>query len=189
MQEIADISKLLATRNNRRQNVADGEPENVVLIGDFNIFNKAGDKTSAALEKNDFIVPDPLRSLEGSNLSRDKYFDQIAFHDPQKLLRSTEAGIFNFSTVLYKDDEADLHREAMEWSAPEQFKKAKDKQKFYKNWRTFQVSDHLPLWIELQTDFANNYLGSIYNRKKTGTAKGPKEPPTGNGIKIKAPPM
>ena len=30
--------------------------------------------------------------------------------------------------------------------------------KYYHKWRTFQMSDHLPLWVELEIDFSNEYL-------------------------------
>jgi hypothetical protein len=29
---------------------------------------------------------------------------------------------------------------------------------YYRDWRTYQVSDHLPMWIELETDFSEQYL-------------------------------
>jgi endonuclease/exonuclease/phosphatase family metal-dependent hydrolase len=109
VQEIDAIAKLLAERNDKRQNAADGEPENVVLIGDFNIFHKDGDKTSAALAKNNFIVPRRLRTLSGSNLTEDKYFDQIAFHDPQNRLKTSRAGVFNFSKTIFGDKEVNAY--------------------------------------------------------------------------------
>ena len=28
----------------------------------------------------------------------------------------------------------------------------------YKDWRTYKMSDHFPLWVELQTDFGQDYL-------------------------------
>jgi hypothetical protein len=28
----------------------------------------------------------------------------------------------------------------------------------YRKWRTWQLSDHRPLWIEIETDFADHYL-------------------------------
>jgi hypothetical protein len=62
----------------------------------------------------------------------------------------------------------------MERSAPEKFKKASasdmELEKFYRQWRTFQVSDHLPLWVELQTDFADAYLASVMHGKKSALA-------------------
>jgi endonuclease/exonuclease/phosphatase family metal-dependent hydrolase len=159
--EIAAVSKLLADRNNKRQNVADGEPENVVLLGDFNIFNQSGDRTSEALAANGFVVPRAFRKLSGSNLAGDKYFDQIAFHDPKKRVRTNCAGVFDFTPTIFGPNDAELHQEAMERSAPQQYARAKDKVKFYRNWRTFQLSDHLPLWVELKTDFSDAYLATV----------------------------
>jgi endonuclease/exonuclease/phosphatase family metal-dependent hydrolase len=28
-------------------------------------------------------------------------------------------------------------------------------------WRTFQLSDHLPLWVELDVDFTEDYLNNL----------------------------
>lgn len=32
---------------------------------------------------------------------------------------------------------------------------------YYKEWKTFQLSDHLPMWVEIKTDHSNAYLESI----------------------------
>jgi exonuclease III len=164
--EIDQIAKLLASRNDKRQNLADGEPDNAVLIGDFNIFNKSGDKTSEALARHGFVVPPIMKDVSGSNQGRDKHFDQIAFHDPKKRLRASRAGVFDFNEILFGNSEAAAHAQAMQRSAPKQFKKAKDKESFYRKWRTFQLSDHLPLWLELKTDFADAYLASAPERSR-----------------------
>jgi hypothetical protein len=39
--------------------------------------------------------------------------------------------------------------------------KAKTPAELYRKWRTWQMSDHSPLWIEIETDFADQYLGDI----------------------------
>ncbi len=41
--------------------------------------------------------------------------------------------------------------------------KAKSKKvKYYTNtWRTFQMSDHYPLWVELKIDFSKDYLKKL----------------------------
>ncbi|HYT69021.1 MAG TPA: endonuclease/exonuclease/phosphatase family protein [Vicinamibacterales bacterium] len=189
VEEIRAVSQALAARNERRQNVADGEPESVVLLGDFNIFSKAGDKTSAALAENSFVVPDALKKLTardrtvsgsdveppadedatGTNLERSKHFDQIAFHDPKGQLKASCGGVFDFQAAIYGPREAERYRGAMERSAPDKVKNAtskKELERLYQSWRTFQVSDHLPLWVELKTDFANNYLASVMHGKK-----------------------
>jgi hypothetical protein len=31
----------------------------------------------------------------------------------------------------------------------------------YKQWKTFQLSDHLPLWIEFKVDFSEHYLNKL----------------------------
>ena len=33
--------------------------------------------------------------------------------------------------------------------------------KYYRQWRTFQLSDHMPLWVELKVDFADDYLKGL----------------------------
>lgn len=186
IEEIRAISKALAERNERRQNIADGEPESVVLLGDFNIFDATKDKTAKALEDNKFIVPDALlvkpenRLVDGdrkpltTNVIRDKHFDQIAFHDPKNRLQASKGGVFDFQQVIYGSDDAQKYRSAMERSAPEKFKKASASDKalgtFYRQWRTFQMSDHLPLWVELKTDFADAYLASVMRGKKSALA-------------------
>ena len=168
VQEIDAIAGLLASRNVKRQLEADGEPDSVILIGDFNIFNQSGDETTEALLRHDFVIPSPLRKLSGSNLTKDKYFDQIAFHDPTKMLRTSQnAGVFDFMTTLFPDDGEQEHEEAMMRSCPETYTKAANKKKFYKEWRTFQMSDHFPLWIELKTNFADAYLASVMRGPRT----------------------
>jgi exonuclease III len=32
---------------------------------------------------------------------------------------------------------------------------------YYEEWRTFQMSDHLPLWVELEIDFSDSYLNYL----------------------------
>ncbi len=31
----------------------------------------------------------------------------------------------------------------------------------YGDWKTYQMSDHVPLWIEFQVNFAENYLNRL----------------------------
>ncbi len=158
VEEIREIASLLDKRNRKRQETADGEPDSVILLGDFNIFNKSGDKTIEALEKNHFVIPKPMLDLPATNLGGDKYFDRIAFHDPTGKLRSSRAGVFDFTSVLYAEDDLSLYENAMTRSVEKKFKSSKKPGTFFREWRTFQISDHLPLWVELRTNFAEAYL-------------------------------
>ena len=43
------------------------------------------------------------------------------------------------------------------------------KEYYLKTWRTFQISDHLPLWVELSIDFSSEYLTKLRNMTGTDT--------------------
>ena len=34
-------------------------------------------------------------------------------------------------------------------------------EKYYDKWRTFQASDHLPLWVEIKIDYSDQYLDKL----------------------------
>lgn len=128
------------------------------VLGDFNIIGD-GHPTMDALESNDFVIPQELKSIPGSNVARDKAYDQIAFWQPSK--RATRyasldvkgANIFDFfKHVFTHEDEATYRKESNNGL------KTTSK---YTTWRTYKMSDHLPMWIELRTDFSDEYLKAI----------------------------
>jgi len=166
VREIDAVARLLAQRNTKRQTDADGEPSNVVLLGDFNVFHAQGDKTTEALESHAFIIPRQIRSIQ-----RNKYYDQIAFHDPRKQLRPTaRAGVFDFSKSVFRDADEQFYFKQIKKTIPKLFSKSTNKSRLYRNWRTFQLSDHSPLWIELTIDFTEGFLataGGLVTRKKS----------------------
>lgn len=157
---LAEIEKIAAFLAKRANN----EDANYILLGDFNIFT-TNDETFATLEKKGFYVPENIRSAP-SNLGKTKHFDQIAFKlkiDAKmqvfaKNAQSGKAGAFDFSKYIYQESEYETYVQ----SFPENQrvnKTEKQKQTYFKNtWRTHQISDHLPLWVELQIDFSDAYL-------------------------------
>ena len=48
------------------------------VLGDFNIISKEHE-TMKALERAGFVVPPKLKTIPGSNVEKDKAYDQIAF--------------------------------------------------------------------------------------------------------------
>jgi endonuclease/exonuclease/phosphatase family metal-dependent hydrolase len=164
LQEIESLSKFLADKNVRRQEDDNGEPESIILLGDFNIFSTK-DKTYQALIKNNFVVPE----FGATNLAADKNFDQIAFHDPRNLLwpkardlqvkkSVPRSGVFKFLESVFRDKDLESYDAEMTSTCGAKYLKAKNKMAFYKNWRTFQISDHCPLWIELRIDFSDKFI-------------------------------
>lgn len=128
--------------------------KNMILLGDFNIFG-VKDETFEALTKPGFRIHERLQEF-GSNVDQSKHFDQIAFIAPdlKDRLEDCNAGVFNYYKYVYRKDEADLY-------SPDVPTTKAGKPGKYPDWRTYQMSDHLPVWIELRVDFSPEYLQRI----------------------------
>jgi len=169
VQEIRDLANFFAGKARSAAQAQPARPqgevtrirntsaENMILLGDFNIFTR-DDETFTALTDAGFDIPAALRALGGSNLGMNKYFDQIAFLvRPDKFEATQKAGIFNYSNAVFGDGDEAIYVESM-GEAYAAKPDAKKKSRYYRDWRTFQMSDHLLLWCEFRIDFSNAYL-------------------------------
>ena len=151
--EIDFIARELSRRAKR-------EKENYILLGDFNIKNPI-DETMTALTDAGFILPPQLFP---SNLLGTKYYDQIAFQTKKDEVTFLSAGVFDFSQSVYGPEHyehyapilPERHRDLKSNGDPKD--RGKDKDYYVKRWRTWQMSDHLPLWVELAIDFSDEHL-------------------------------
>jgi len=111
-----------------------------------------------------FTIPERLKG-HPSNAPKTKHYDQIAFIAPEleDHLQLSEAGVFDFYEHVYRPDDESLYAEEM----GERYRRKDDgsertnqgRTTYYKTyWRTYQMSDHLPMWIRLKTDFGEEYL-------------------------------
>ncbi len=153
--EIENLSNFLAKRAEDKY----AWSKNMILLGDFNIFN-VNDVTMAAITKAGFVVPKKLQEIPGSNALKNKHYDQIAFITPdQKQLEFCEAGIFDYFEYVYRTEDQQLYTGKFPdvTVRPDELD-SKGSLNKYKTWRTFQMSDHLPMWIELKIDFGIEYL-------------------------------
>lgn len=132
---------------------------NMIVLGDFNIFD-VKDKTYKALTDPGFeIHPDLIK--RGSNVGQSKHFDQIAFIAPdlKDKLAECNAGVFDYYDHVFREvDEATYAPDIPQTEAGKPGK--------YRDWRTYQMSDHLPVWIELRVDFSREYLNRIAEGKE-----------------------
>lgn len=160
IEEIRQIAQFLSDRTKAKGDFS----TNMILLGDFNIFSRS-DKTMQVITNAGFIVPDALQSVPASNVGKEKrFYDQIAFKlDHHTRLDCLDAGVLDFYQSVFTDaDEAEyaplmgdqyLMTEGGKERTPPQ------RSSFYRSmWRTFQMSDHLPMWVELDTDFSEEYL-------------------------------
>ncbi len=141
LKEARTIVRLLK----KRMESKDAWAGNAVLLGDFNIFSTA-DETFQAIEKEKFAIPAKLKGTY-TNAIQDKPFDQIAFlaRDVEKQLGLARAGTFPFFDHVYRNSDWQIYQ-------------PNTTEAKYKQWRTFKMSDHLPLWVELYVDFGDDYL-------------------------------
>ena len=133
--------------NLMKQRMKDKDPwaNNTILLGDFNVFSTE-DKTFKALEKGDFKLPKGLKGTY-TNAKLDKPFDHMAFLAPEieKQVETAAAGVFPFYNYVYRDSDREIYLKG-------------EGRKKYAEWRTYKMSDHLPIWVELCVDFSRDYL-------------------------------
>jgi Endonuclease/Exonuclease/phosphatase family len=120
------------------------EDKDIIVMGDFNIPSR-NNPMFAAITSTGLQLPKALIADEfGTNLARDKRYDQI-LHFPRFADNFTNAGgVVDF----YANDHTPLFPELT-------------KQEF-----TFQMSDHLPLWIQINTDIDGFVLDQIIQRRQ-----------------------
>ncbi len=160
--EIDRIAQFLAQRTKK-------QTRNFILLGDFNIVSPEH-RTMTALLKHGFQVPPPLRD-KPTNMFGTRHYDQIAFMGRKDDLQlgdsKNNADAFNFYKSVFRPKDAGIYYEFMDPQKrdfdndgnPQDAAGKKDY--FRKIWRTFQMSDHLPLWVQLKIDFSDRYLQGL----------------------------
>lgn len=157
--EIRAIAKAMAERAQEDHAWA----KNIILLGDFNIFDP-DDVTFKALTDEGFTIPRELQRVTNVG-KKERFFDQIAFLTPKvpgdQLKR---AGSFNFFDVVYREEDEALYAPIIgdAYHTTSSGKPRENKSLYYRTyWRTHQMSDHLPLWAELKIDFGREYLDVV----------------------------
>ena len=125
------------------------EDTDLIVMGDFNT-PSLDDATFKALTRCGLQVPDSLRELKvgdvtvrGSNLSRDARYDQI-LHLPTLKSRFTN---FGGTLDFYGSDKFIRELFPQAGYTREQF--------------SFQLSDHFPVWVQIDTDIDGQRLTQI----------------------------
>ncbi|MEX3009426.1 endonuclease/exonuclease/phosphatase family protein [Hoeflea sp. TYP-13] len=160
--EIGAVAQFLANRAREGQI----EDANLVLLGDFNIYHP-GDVTMKAITDAGFIIPEELQEVPATNTGKKKrHYDQIAVMPQMWRMETTgNAGVFDFYNTVYRasdEDEAAYVPEmgdAYDVTSKGKPRTDSGKTGYYRTyWRTHQMSDHLPMWIEVRSDYSVDYL-------------------------------
>ncbi|HMB68040.1 MAG TPA: endonuclease [bacterium] len=176
-EEIRKLTESIAARAKKEN---DSDVDNFFFVlGDFNIVGK-NHATMDALLSNDFVIPEGIQTIPaGTNVKRDRYYDQIAYWNGTSFrnrpgnVTSVEvrrAGIFDFFKHVYRmddDDPGGADEAAYTPLMNAKLQEARDAGRSsagswrYSDWRTYQMSDHLPMWVELKVDYTDEFLDEL----------------------------
>lgn len=123
----------------------------VLAMGDFNI-PKIDSDLYRAVTRRGLTMPRGLVGMHGSNLAKDKRYDQILYNPIYTKSITDQGGALDF----FGKGWGDLYPEA---------KSAKDPA------FTFQLSDHLPLWIMINTDNDGEQLDQVLAPQREDRAR------------------
>ncbi len=162
IQEISAVAEFLR----RRVHDPNAWSPNLMLLGDFNIYQRE-DATYQAIVNAQFEVPEALQTIPGSNVAKNRHYDQIAFSThAAATVECTDAGVFDYYECVFRDEDEKTYVPLMgkAYRTTSAGEPRSNPSAYYRTWRTFQMSDHLPMWVELKVDFGERYLSAVADR-------------------------
>ncbi len=121
--------------------------KDIILLGDFNI-PKIDDDLFKAITSKGLTIPEALRGVNGSDLAQNKRYDQILHYTRYTKTFTDKGGVLDF----YQKDWRSLFP-ADEYSEMTQTA------------FTYQISDHLPLWVQIDTWVDDEELDQFLARR------------------------
>jgi hypothetical protein len=126
-----------------KRNEANVEDRDLIVLGDFNLETVAQTK---ALMSRGLEMPAALKKQEfGTNLAKDKRYDQILHYPMYPDTFTNNAGVLDFFTGGISTLFPGMEKDAF----------------------TYQLSDHLPLWMQIRTDIDGFKLDQIVRNART----------------------
>lgn len=131
-----------------------------IFLGDMNIEDR-NDAGMEALIENGFLVP----LIGPTSLVGTKHYDQIAFTGPTNEANMIGHGVIPWQQSVFTDAEVGAYEDVAKRirEKPNTNQPYSNWASEYASWRTHEMSDHLPVWIELRTDYSDEYLGATAN--------------------------
>lgn len=145
------------------------EYENYILLGDFNIVSPIHE-TMEALQSKGFHVPEEISEVKLPGAERHNFYDQIAIRAKDPRFGTQDGGTFDIYQDVFRDEDEPIYRDIVakvrfDKDDLDEDEKVQTPLERYKKWRTWQISDHWPLWVQIKTDFTESYLEQFLQSK------------------------
>jgi hypothetical protein len=146
--ELQGLADWVAMRSQEKYNL----DKDIIVLGDCNI-SQLDDKLFQSVTSKGLTIPEKLRGIHGTNLARTEHYDQILHNTRFAKTFTDKGGVLDF----YQGDYRALFPE--------------DKYpKMTKELFTYEISDHLPLWVQLDTWVDDEQLDQfLAGKSKTKT--------------------
>ncbi len=186
VEEINAVAKYLAKE-------AKNSDSNHILVGDFNIKEHGSEGFNALEKNGFNVVKNREGSNRDQTKYYDQISfrskkNELFFLEPER-----EDRVIQFFNSIFREEDFKTYKSVMKKMIAKKLKEAKKAfematsktkkkkaerqikslnavvktdaslKKYYAEWRTFQASDHFPLWVEIKIDFSDKYLEYIKN--------------------------
>lgn len=143
------------------------ENRNMIILGDTNLYEDDEDIVKLITDQK-FVESDGLKG-KFTNTSLNQIYDRVFLNVDTYFKIATnddgteKGGVFNLFDYVYKNSAAEIakyHTLMLEHKDDPSTltSDAKFKSYFNKYWKRNQMSDHLPIWLELQTESSDEFL-------------------------------
>jgi len=181
VKEIDAVAKYLAKE-------AKASNSNQILVGDFNILKPGSAGFNALTKNGFKIVQNRKGSNRDRTKFYDQISFRSRRNVLVQMEPKREDRVFQFFDSVFRAEDFSTYKAIIQKMLKGKLKKAREElaaatsktkkkkaqrqiaslkaagaskaslEKYYDEWRTFQMSDHLPLWVELEIDFSDKYL-------------------------------
>jgi endonuclease/exonuclease/phosphatase family metal-dependent hydrolase len=149
LEEVRKLGKYLSKRSQF-------EESDLFLLGDFQMGTRESPILDA-LRESGVQIPDEI--LLPTNIRKNRYYDLIGYASPNKAefpldKNDPQTGTFDLFEHVLRDEDFDQY--VNEPAFKEFTRGPQDPLRRFRYWKAYSVSDHLPLWAELEIeDFAS----------------------------------
>ena len=137
--------------------------ENLMVMGDFNIYSDNEDIV-AVLQEHGFNELSVLENAK-TNISGTEGYDKIFYRKNEYFDIANTAGdnggVFKYFDTIFKEDEFSSYKAYMleHKENPSTLTDDDAFRRYYNSyWKRNQMSDHYPIWIEMQIDHSDQFL-------------------------------